>query len=80
MTHREFEGWESYNRRLISATVAGNPDWVRLPQSKRIADCDGRRLFFTGHACDCGHISPRNSNGDCTHCHVMRLGTRSYAV
>ena len=40
----------------------------------------GGDFFFTGYACSRGHISPRNSDGDCTHCHVMRLGTHSYAV
>lgn len=80
MTHREFEGWRSYGRRVAVATKAGNPDWARLPYAKRIMIDEGGKLFFTGKACKRGHVSPRNEHGDCTQCHLMRLAERRDAV
>ena len=76
MTHREFEGWDEYNRRLTVATATGNPDWAQLPQSRRVMQGEDRKLFFTGYECKRGHVSPRNVHGDCTLCHVMRLDKR----
>jgi hypothetical protein len=79
MTHREFEGWDEYGRRLVAATGAGSPDWARLPQTKRVMRAEGGRLFFTGNECKRGHVSPRNEHGDCTQCHLMRLAERRNA-
>lgn len=76
MTHREFEGFDAYARRVAIATKAGNPDWVRLPHTKRIMQDEGGKLYFIGQACKRGHVSPRNEHGDCTQCHVMRLSER----
>lgn len=74
MTHRDFEGFTSYARRL---KVADNHiDWVRLPHTKRIMQAEGGKLYFTGFACKRGHVSPRNEHGDCTQCHIMRLAER----
>ena len=78
MTHREFEGWDAYVDRLKAA--GNNPDWVRLPHSKRIMQDEGKKLYFTGQACKRGHVSPRNEHGDCTLCHVMRLSECRNAV
>ncbi|MGY3436747.1 MULTISPECIES: hypothetical protein [unclassified Marinovum] len=80
MTHREFEGWRSYGRRVAVATKAGNPDWAQLPHAKRIMIDVGGKLFLTGKACKRGHVSPRNEHGDCTQCHLMRLAERRDAV
>ena len=80
MTHREFEGWDAHTDRLAIATRTGNPDWVRLPQSKRVMIDEGGKLFFTGAPCKRGHVSPRNQYGDCTQCHLMRLAERRDAV
>lgn len=80
MIHREFEGWDAHTQRLAIATRTGNPDWVRLPQSKRVMIDEGGKLFFTGTACKRGHVSPRNHYGDCTQCHLMRLAERRDAV
>ena len=68
MTHREFEGWSAYASRLKAATKSGNPEWVRLPQSRRVMQMENGKLFFTGQACENGHISPRNEHGQCTQC------------
>ena len=73
MTHREFEGWESYNRRLIAASAAGSPDWAGLPQSERVMRNEGGKLFFTGYECKRGHVSPRDSNRCCTQCNVVNM-------
>lgn len=78
MTHREFEGFTSYARRLKAA--GDNSDWARLPHSKRVMQAEGGKLYFTGEPCKRGHISPRNEHGDCTQCHVMRLAERRDAV
>ncbi len=80
MTHREFEGWDEHERRLNAATGAGSPDWVRLSQTKRVMKIEGGKLFFTGHECKRGHVSPRNEHGDCTQCHLIRLAERRNAV
>lgn len=80
MTHREFEGWRSYGRRVAVATKAGNPDWAQLPHAKRIMIDVGGKLFFTGKACKRRHVSPRNEHGDCTQCHLLRLAERRDAV
>ena len=78
MTHREFEGFTSYVRRLEAA--GDNPGWARLPHSKRGMQAEGGKLFFTGEPCKRGHTSPRNEHGDCTKCHLMRLTERRNAV
>ena len=78
MTHREFEGFTSYARRLKAA--CDNSDWVRLPHSKRVMQAERGKLYFTGEPCKRGHVSPRNEHGDCTQCHVMRLAERRDAV
>lgn len=49
MTHRTFEGWHSYGRRLAAAK--GNRDWVRLPYCRSVMLAEGGKLFFTGKAC-----------------------------
>lgn len=72
MTHREFEGWNEYARRVEAARAAGSPDWARLPQTKRVMQSEGRKLFFTGRPCKHGHVSPRDEHGDCTQCRLVR--------
>ena len=76
MTHREFEGWDEYNRRLKAATEAGSPEWARLPHKRRLMEEEGDRLFFSGVACLRGHVSPRNEHGACTQCYVLMLEER----
>ncbi len=76
MTHRQFEGFPSYARRVAAATKAGNRDWVCLPYCRSVMLAEGGKLFFTGKACKRGHVSPRNEHGDCTQCHLMRLAER----
>ena len=48
MTHRDFEGWDEYSRRLAAAKEAGSPDWARLPQSRDVMLAEGGKLYFTG--------------------------------
>jgi hypothetical protein len=73
MTHREFEGWDEYCRRLAAATAAGSPDWARLPPSERIMRDEGGGLYFTGKPCARGHVSPRDANRCCTQCNVVNM-------
>ncbi len=73
MTHREFEGWDEYNRRLTAATSTGNPYWAQLPQSERVMLDEGGKLFFTGKLCMREHISPRDANRCCTQCNVINM-------
>lgn len=80
MTHRVFEGWHSFGRRLVASEKAGNPDWLRLPHCRSAMLAEGGKLFFTGKACKRGHVAPRNEHGDCTRCHAMRLAERRDAV
>ncbi|MCR9124793.1 MAG: hypothetical protein NXH82_01570 [Rhodobacteraceae bacterium] len=78
MTYRQFEGWNSYGRRL--AAVKGNRDWGRPSYCRSVMLAEGDKLFFTGKACKRGHVSPHNEHGDCTQRHVMRLAERRDAV
>lgn len=80
MTHRVFEGWHSFGRRLVASERAGNPDWLRLPHCRGAMLAEGGKLFFTGKACKRGHVAPRNEHGDCTRCHTMRLAERRDAI
>ena len=73
MTHREFEGWDEYRRRLAAATAAGSPDWARLPPLERIMRDEGGGLYFTGKPCARGHVSPRDANRCCTQCNVVNM-------
>ncbi|WP_099827148.1 hypothetical protein [Oceaniglobus indicus] len=73
MTHREFEGWAEFGRRLKAATDAGSPDWARLPPSERIMHDEGGRHYFTGRPCNRGHVSPRDANRCCTQCNVANM-------
>lgn len=73
MTHREFEGWDEYDRRLKAASMAGSPDWAAYPQTKRVMRLVDGNMFFTGTPCLRGHVSPRNVHGVCTQCYVLML-------
>ena len=73
MTHREFEGWDEYARRLAAATEAGSPDWARLPQSRSVLLDEGGKLYFTGVPCKHRHVSPRDDNRNCTQCNVVNM-------
>lgn len=73
MTHRDFEGFEEYSRRVAAATEAGSPDWARLPQSRDVMLEEGGKLYFTGIPCKNGHVSPRDGNRNCTQCSVANM-------
>jgi len=66
MTHRDFEGWDEYNRRLVAATEAGHPEWVRLAATRK--EADGASKYFTGIPCKQGHVTPRYAAGVCYGC------------
>lgn len=80
MTHREFEGWDAYARRLKAATDAGSPDWAQLPHRRRVMRAEGSKLFFTGKACKRGHVTLRNEQGYCTQCYLIHLEERRCAI
>lgn len=66
MTHRDFEGWDEYARRLKAAKSIGRPELVRLPSTRK--EADGARPYFTGRPCKQGHVAPRYSNSTCYAC------------
>lgn len=80
MTHREFEGWAEFGRRLKAATEAGSPDWARLPYHRRVMRAEGGKLYFTGIPCKRGHVTLRNKQGYCTQCYLIHLAERRRAV
>lgn len=71
MSHRDFEGWNEYNRRLAAATETGHPEWVRLAST--LKEAGGLRPYFTGRKCKYGHISPRYKMGKCMMCGLNGL-------
>ena len=71
MTHRDFEGWDEYNRRFTAATEAGHPEWVRLAATNK--EANGERPYFTGRECKHGHISPRYKSSKCMVCGLNGL-------
>lgn len=71
MTHRDFEGWEEYNRRFAAATAAGHPEWVRLAATFK--EAEGERPYFTGKECKHGHVSPRYKSSKCMVCGLNGL-------
>ena len=77
MTHRDFEGWDEYERRLVAATAAGSPDWARMPHSRKVMKAEGRKLYFRGFACQHNHVSPLNEKGECTQCLLTRRVQRA---
>lgn len=70
--HSEFLGWDHYARenarRLEAANLAGQPEWVELPATRR--EAKGAGMYFTGKPCKNGHISPRYSMGCCRACQM----------